>query len=571
MKKLFISFAIAVMAFVSCSKETLNESAIETKSYSLTAVAPGDDATKTSLQKNEESGNWNVLWSEGDALKVKVSGDGTSSSHYAVYTLESGAGTGNAVFKGTVEAPDQVFAFYPSSLTTTINSYGMFFNIPNEQTYSATGEVANSSLPMWAKGDKTNLKFNHICSIIRIPVWINQSGVELSKVNLKSNKNISGGWYFKTSFDSPLPASPRQLIDLNCGNLELSTSESEPTILNFVAAVGSGSWGDLEITFYFSDGSTFTKSTSSLSAATKGKVYKLATLELSRVASDMQIQIDGGSWENWDGISDIATPESSVAVKGTDTKLTRESMRIIMSKVKSGSATIDLDFSSIRCDFSTIETDDDLFADNKKIGNLKLPAGITTLNTSSFSATSVAKVTLPVSVTNVAYYVFDSSPSGYFDVDTSHPTYCAIAGQLYKKNSGTPQTYTLVQVASGTSGVFSVAENTTAILKNAFRWCNRITAIAIPVSVNTLEYNSTYLMTSVKNITLLCETPPTLGLSTGSHWQNNQYFPGWNLKAGTTKTITVPAGCLEAYTGTEGNRTDWWKQYHDIAGFEFTE
>lgn len=570
MKKSFMIMAIAALAFASCTKDVLNtkgeQAGNEAASYTLTAIAPGNDESKTSLQKGEGN-SWNVLWSENDALRVKVSGDGTSSSHYAEYTLESGEGTGNAVFRGTVEAPDEVFAFYPSSKVTTINpTYGMYFDIPSKQTCSATGIVPTNSLPMYANGSKSSLQFQHICSIIRIPVWTEQSGVRLNSVSIVSSEGrIAGSWFFRNG--NPAPTSNvSSEITINCGNVLISQSESSPNIIDAILGVSSGTFGNLSIYFNFDNGTSIEKSIPSW-AVNRGKIYKCPVLKLVPIAGDLQIRIDEGEWMNWDGVSDIATPTTSVAVRGTDSKLLLSSLKLILDKVQEGESKISLDFSAVTaCDFSTI-TSDTGFRYHEKIKDVKLPEGIKTINDMGFRSSSVECLTLPQSISSVGVYIFLNAKSAYFAVNSLNPIYCAIDGHLYRKNGTSSETYSLSQIAFKEEGPYTIADNTTVLESSALRYCQKLTSVTIPATVTKIENNSTLGATKLANITLLGEVPPTLGLSGGKHWQDENYCAGYGVTG--PKTIKVPAGCLEAYTGTEGNRTEWWRQFHDIAGYEF--
>jgi len=574
MKKTIITIAIAVLALASCTKENFNGVSKQNDSFTLTAAAPGSENTKTSLSPGAGN-NWNVLWSDGDALKVKVSGDGTSSSDYAEYTLESGSGTGSAVFRGTVEAPDEVFAFYPSSLTREINSYGMFFDIPTSQNYSASGEVSNNSLPMYAKGSKGSLSFNHICSVIRIPVWVNQADLKLNYVGVISDKKIFGVWYFGVSkgFDIARPSTGinGNVCSFECHNLTVSNDASSPTVLNIITGVNEHSCGNLTFEFVFSDGSSFLKSTSSLTADIEcGKIYKLPVLELQKTSSDMQINIDGGGWNSWDGTSDISAPTTSVAVKGTNSSLSKASLETILAKIKAGTNLIDLDLGSIKAssNLATIEIEESLFKSNKKIKNVILPEGVNSIEEKAFTGSSVHCITIPDSMASIGGNFAAGCASVSFAAKPSNPKYCVIDGCIYEKKGTNPETYSLALIPYPMKSII-IAENTTIILDRAMVYCHNLQNLTIPATVTKIGLQSTGVTRDLANITILCETPPAITIKNGTHWGYVGYHAGYGVTG--AKTITVPVGCLEAYTGTEGNRTDWWNQFHVIAGYEFTE
>ena len=122
MKKYIIILA-AILTVASCAPKEEMGVTQQTDKMRFTAIHEGAVATKTYLS-SEEDGMYPVYWSEGDKIKIIVSQHESSDGQGYQLDLESGEGTVEAVFSGSVpELPDgslYYYAVYPYSLAASI-------------------------------------------------------------------------------------------------------------------------------------------------------------------------------------------------------------------------------------------------------------------------------------------------------------------------------------------------------------------------------------------------------------------------------------------------------------------
>ena len=157
MKKIFFPIVImATLLVAGCAKENLIEPENpQQDGPSQTGVtvlsASVELPTKTVLQDDAK-----VLWTVGDMITV----NGTQS---AALELEEAAASAQFTFEGLLETPYK--AVFPSSIykdATTVN-------LPAYQTYKE-GSFSASASPMAAFSETSSLKFNHLCSVLKLTV-----------------------------------------------------------------------------------------------------------------------------------------------------------------------------------------------------------------------------------------------------------------------------------------------------------------------------------------------------------------------------------------------------------------
>lgn len=148
----------------------------------------GSRETSQAGQKTSLASNWDVLWSEGDKVKIYYTGGDGS----ADFTIVEGVGTTEGVFEGWVEAEatGPFYAVYPSTAALGISGDIISFNIPAEQSF-ATNSFGNGAAVMaaYSPADK-NLGFKNLIGLLEVPVT---GEGELASFKVESaTKNVCG-------------------------------------------------------------------------------------------------------------------------------------------------------------------------------------------------------------------------------------------------------------------------------------------------------------------------------------------------------------------------------------------
>lgn len=144
-------FVLAAMAVVACSTEKAN--APELKYMELGASI--EPVTKATID-----GSLNTLWSDGDAIKVYVSNNANDWNTVEEFTIHSGVGTPNGIFRSAIDYSSgnhwDYYAYFPYNYTalsgaahteSNMGGDGFYFCLP-ESYYNYTS--GRSYLPMLA-------------------------------------------------------------------------------------------------------------------------------------------------------------------------------------------------------------------------------------------------------------------------------------------------------------------------------------------------------------------------------------------------------------------------------------
>lgn len=215
MKKLIIIFA-AAFALGACAQKEL-DTLQDSEKVRFTAIMEGANLSTKTYLGDEEDGLYPVYWSAGDKIKMFVSQHEISDGQGYQLDLESGAGTVESVFSGSVPVlPDgslYYYAVYPYSLEASIGGteLGSYGQSPAESTYDPDGDGSNiwelsnyiqiplpsvqqysphsfgrDYNPAIAVSRDQTLRFKNACGLLRINLTGN---VKVGKIVIKGDDN----------------------------------------------------------------------------------------------------------------------------------------------------------------------------------------------------------------------------------------------------------------------------------------------------------------------------------------------------------------------------------------------
>lgn len=213
MKK-YIILLSTVFAAVACSQKEQGFQQ-EEDIVRFTAIHEGAVATKTYLGE-EEDGLFPVYWSEGDKIKIFVSQHTISDGQGYPLDLESGAGTVESVFSGSIPAlPDgslYYYAVYPYSLGASIggneawdsgvspaeqseeggweNANYLQIPLPSVQQYSPHSFGRDYNPAIAISRDQT-LRFKNVCGVLRINLAGN---INVGKITVEDDDEDAALW-----------------------------------------------------------------------------------------------------------------------------------------------------------------------------------------------------------------------------------------------------------------------------------------------------------------------------------------------------------------------------------------
>ncbi len=150
----YIMVIAVVSMFAACTQEQLDVPQ-ESGKTRFTAILEGAQATTKTYLGEEVDGAMPIYWSEGDKIKVFVSQHEISDGQGYQLDLESGAGTVESVFTGSVPTlPDgslYYYAVYPYSLGASIGGMDLHSGsgeAPAEDVYGDWEEANSIQIPL---------------------------------------------------------------------------------------------------------------------------------------------------------------------------------------------------------------------------------------------------------------------------------------------------------------------------------------------------------------------------------------------------------------------------------------
>lgn len=263
MKKTFLpSLLVLGMLFsgVACSNFLFPEQTDEPQSpdadeglITISATLEQHD-TKTSLSNN------NVLWSEGDKIRIFCSSD-TSEDEGVVFTLSSGAGTDEATFSGAAPSGEGPFyAIYPASLPSVFDGTSLSVTLPEVQVYAENSFGNGANYAVSRTDELENLSFKNLCGALRFSFTGNKS-IRFINVYTNGEENLNGE--ATVSYDGDTPSltfsdgqsgEPFHKITLDCGSSGIALGSAEKFFYLTLPAGALSSGFTVEVVDYEDNG-----------------------------------------------------------------------------------------------------------------------------------------------------------------------------------------------------------------------------------------------------------------------------------------------------------------------------
>lgn len=216
MKKSYIVFVAALVAFAACSKEQVLEQAADGVLLTATVEQQEDATTKTSL-----SGGTNVVWTKGDQIIVS-----TTSGNYD-FTLVGEGGTSSGSFSSAAAEGTPQYAIYPASSFSSISGNTITFSVPAEQTYAANsfGNGANIAVALISG---SSIPFKNIGGSLKLQLKSNTAKV--GKIVVTDPNNwLSGTFTVDVTGSAPsasYSADGGHTMTLNCPDVQLNDASA---------------------------------------------------------------------------------------------------------------------------------------------------------------------------------------------------------------------------------------------------------------------------------------------------------------------------------------------------------
>lgn len=574
MKRLFLVCCAMFAALVGLTNCTKNEVVTpDVENVDFTACIE-DVYTKTALN------GLKVNWAKDDKIGIQVSRNHTQNasspkaaypSTYGVYRLAddaAGSSVGRFTYstgEETITGDEEFFAFYPAEYCMPYAGNGYFYvDFPTTQYYEdVMGEKL--PLPMYGVGTKRNVEFKYAGAVIKLQVWAEKELEAHSCVISADGLSKRGFTYYKDKKWQSLQTA------YNVGNfrmsmrdpLKISTDANKPTeILMVIPLPGKKTLSNLKFSINCTGGGAELKKKSGLLVEPGTMVtFPITKLELDAT----RLYVDGLEGEldvEW-----IKTAQTSVKVTMPSSALLRETdFRQLMEATRSliePNHQITLDLSETRVEGGILKgLEGSQYigfcggsnSENgiKNVSEFRFPQGITQINNRAFAYSDYTKVVVPASLTQIA-----GSPSNGCD----RMVWEVAPGNKSFKNDDKGALYdfamTTLRVLNGGSGsAYTIHDGTTTIGKWALYENSVIESLTIPASVKKLSGDCISGTPNLTSITCLGSVPAKIEKNSGA----NRVGP----TDGTTKTLYVPKGCVDAYTTA-------WKVLLDEGNWEVKE
>ena len=156
MKKYFMIFAAALIAFAACQEEmtpeiNTNEGGILDYPIEMTFTADNETAAKTAISGTE------VMWESDDEIKVLWSNTGSNKAQAVPFNENT-----CATFTTKVEEADAYYAVYPYAATSSYVDGSIVVKVPSVQG----GEFENANIAVAKANEENAFLFRHLVGMI---------------------------------------------------------------------------------------------------------------------------------------------------------------------------------------------------------------------------------------------------------------------------------------------------------------------------------------------------------------------------------------------------------------------
>lgn len=254
----------------------------------------------------DEANEYIQYWSEGDAISLFLTTKNLQyqMSSYMDGTLDVGKFdlVGNEAVGNTLNT-NYYYSVYPYKEDTEISKKGkVTYTFPATQHYSgdsyANGEngmIAIKPKEEWKEDEDNILYFKNFCSYLQLRLATDEGSKKVRKITLVANSNTDkiagpGTIEIKDVNSAPVVEMKRSgsvnQITLDCGGVELSQDENNPTKFWFVVPGGFTFTEGFSISIIFDDNSYYKKSTSKEIGIERSHIKPMATFKtISKTAT----------------------------------------------------------------------------------------------------------------------------------------------------------------------------------------------------------------------------------------------------------------------------------------------
>jgi len=122
---------------------------------------------------------------------------------------------------------------------------------------------------------------------------------------------------------------------------------------------------------------------------------------------------------------------------------------------------------------------DAAFFEDSSLTNVTIGTNVVSIGGQAFSYSGLATVSIPGSVTNLAFSVFfDCNSLTAINVNTNNPVYSSVAGVLFDESQTT-----LIEYPEGKAGSYTVPDSVTNLGIYAFYYSTNLTSVILPAGV----------------------------------------------------------------------------------------